>query len=266
MVKFWYNYRDLLHTLLAFIFFLISSYLVYLSIAFIDDNNLYKDSKVLNDVLISLTEPLQKILPLKIADYIMFVLIGMTFARVLWFKEKSTLIFRRILYVCGSMYLLRIIFILVTQLPPPFVGCNTRAKDIGIFKYSLLLITQMDFTCGDVFFSGHTIFFMTFMMLYIDYPLFLKKKQPVYYYLLKTITLIMAFIALLSLIVSTYHYTIDVITAAIFYFVIWRFYHLIINHDILDKYWYARLIHWIDGRHLIPSTTPMKVDKTAIDF
>uniref|UniRef100_A0A5S6QMI9 PAP2_C domain-containing protein n=1 Tax=Trichuris muris TaxID=70415 RepID=A0A5S6QMI9_TRIMR len=153
---------------------------------------------------------------------------------VLLFHRQRIVILRRAALVAAFLYCLRSITLLSTYLPPPFPSDPLRclpAIDIKqepteYLTRAFLLVAKMGSSsdgklilCGDTIFSGHTMVVVVsywFLKHYCPDPL-----RP----MALLIVLPLALLAIVCLIVSRQHYTVDVVVAIFLSVPILKVYH-----------------------------------------
>lgn len=177
-------------------------------------------------------------LPMKLPDYFVYSSLSFTILGLLLKGEKATLLLRRFLYVTGSVYLLRAPSVIMTILPGPQKSC-VQNPDKNILIYTFLVLLQIRPTCGDVFFSGHTIFMMQNAILWVRY-FSLVHSVP---------ALVNGILGMLSLIALSYHYTIDVFASAL-YVIIFDFLYFWGAEGVNQNY--TRVIQKIDCCEIKP--------------
>jgi len=136
----------------------------------------------------------------------------------------------------GFVYLLRACFIPLTVLPTPWVTCKKGYKD-NIFYDAFLIVLQIRAACGDVFFSGHTIMFSLNI---VEYWYYCKNVW------INILITILNVLGMYSLIMASYHYSIDVLCAFIFSVMFWSIYHWAISIPELGSTWWGDIINYVD--------------------
>ncbi|KNE55503.1 hypothetical protein AMAG_01391 [Allomyces macrogynus ATCC 38327] len=180
-------------------------------------------------------------LPRDLPDLLVRVAGALIVVRAAISGRQALTIFRRFLYVAGAAFLLRAPSLLMTVLPNPNIDCMSSPHP-NIFVDALYLLTLMRASCGDVFFSGHTVFFTMAARLWISYSSSHVLKLLV--------TAIMAF-AMFSLVWASYHYSIDVFIACLVVNVMYSFYHWVIKRKLGSERWWGRVIRAADGEELM---------------
>jgi hypothetical protein len=106
-----------------------------------------------------------------------------------------------------------------------------------VFYDALQLMTMQRVSCGDVFFSGHSIIFTVGAAVWGTYSRnrFCRFGAS-----------LVAFIGMLSLIMSAYHYTIDVLFGHMVTMWVWGFYHWVVMLPSLRATWYGQIIMAVD--------------------
>lgn len=239
------NNRDIIFTLYAAIWFLFCTYVVSLSNSYADRtntnvNNNYNDTDyIAPDALLGTANKIYENntwIPRPIADYIVRTSAALIIIRALTLKSYTLTVTRRILYVMGFVYLLRACFIPLTVLPTPWVTCEKGYED-NIFYDAFLIVLQVRAACGDVFFSGHTIMFTLNI---VEYWYYCKKVW------INILVTIMNIIGMYTLIMASYHYSIDVLCAFIFSVMFWAIYHWAISIPELGASWWGNIINYFD--------------------
>eukprot|EP00744_Colponema_vietnamica_P009424 GILI01013399.1.p1 GENE.GILI01013399.1~~GILI01013399.1.p1 ORF type:complete len:266 (-),score=41.86 GILI01013399.1:329-1126(-) len=119
----------------------------------------------------------------------------------------------------GTMYSLRGISVIVTGLSNPYPPCQPLISK-GAVETALNIMAGKNFTCGDVFFSGHTIYMTCMALVWQDYT---PNR------ILKAWVWIATCGGYLVIICTHFHYTLDVLYGAALTASVWRFYHHIIK-------------------------------------
>jgi len=238
------NNRDVVFTLYSALWFFFCTYVVCLANSYADrtNTNVINDSDndyVAPDVILKPTHQFyleNQWIPRDIADILVRATSGLIILRALTLKCYSLTVARRILLVMGFVYLLRACVIPLTVLPTPWVTCKKNYYD-NIFYDALLLELQVRVACGDVFFSGHTIMFTLNIM---EYWYYCK------YTWINILVTIFNVVGMFTLVMSSYHYSIDVVCGFIFSSMSWIIYHWAINIPQLGGSWWGTIINWID--------------------
>jgi hypothetical protein len=143
-------------------------------------------------------------------------------------KRFFTMI-RRLAYVVGVMFLLRALCINLTLLPTPYDKCFVEDRSGSVLLHAFQIFIGQRVSCGDVFFSGHTIIYTLGTWVFITY---------------QTSTIVNIFaaiynlIGMLFLISSGLHYSIDVLTSFLLTSFTWNFFHYGWTISAFqDKYW-----------------------------
>ncbi|KAG4106764.1 hypothetical protein H8356DRAFT_1025370 [Neocallimastix lanati (nom. inval.)] len=243
-LKIYRNNRDIIFTFYAAVWFFICTYIVSLANSYADRintnvNKIYDQPYVAPDVILQPSNAFfEKNLwiPRSIADYIVRTSAALIIIRALTLKSYSLTVTRRILLIMGFVYLLRACFIPLTVLPTPWLNCKKTYKE-NIFYDALLIVLQVRAACGDVFFSGHTIMFTLNI---VEYWYYCKRTW------INVLVTIMNVIGMYSLIMASYHYSIDVLCAFIFSLMFWAIYHWAISIPELGSTWWGDIINYID--------------------
>ena len=151
--------------------------------------------------------------------------------------RQSCMILRRSFYITGAAYILRAISVISTVLPFPQVQCeDARPADKSPLLDAFDLMLMRRVSCGDVFFSGHTIVYSICMWTWITYSM---NAYTTAFFIVHGLA------GMISLLVAQYHYTIDVMVSAGIVGGIWWLYH------------HAIRIYWIEVYFLrvLPAVT-----------
>lgn len=130
----------------------------------------------------------------------------------------SLAILIRIIILLSFVYLLRSIFIYVTTLPCPVDTCIPLENKsfLGNLHTSYLIIFAKVYECTDLIISGHTAFTTMLLNLWIAY------EQCIYS---KLFIICMSVIIFFLIIISRFHYTVDVLIGYTFASCLFYFYH-----------------------------------------
>ncbi|ORZ40425.1 hypothetical protein BCR44DRAFT_125312 [Catenaria anguillulae PL171] len=244
----WRSTWDLKITVYAILWFVVCTYIVCLSNSAVDrinPNNFlpFDERKVLHDPLLkwSFQVFVQSGLPQDLSDLWVRAATALLFARALTMKRRSLTILRRILYISGAVYLMRAPSVILTVLPNPYIQCISNPHP-NIFIDAIDLMLQRRYSCGDVFFSGHSIFITLVARIYIMYT------DNVVIHLLACL-----FTAggLFSLVFTTYHYSIDVLFAFTIVTALYSIYHWIAKGKMGVNRWWGKVILYIDGERIM---------------
>jgi len=245
-LKLYRNNRDIVFTLYSAIWFFFCTYFVSLTNSYADRVNTNVNNSEIDgvdyiapDIILKPAHKYykeHKWIPRDIADLLVRFSAAIIIIRALTLKNFSLTVTRRILLIMGFLYLLRACFIPLTVLPTPWVDCKKKYKD-NIFWDALLLVLQIRVACGDVFFSGHTIMFTLNILEYWYYCKIVW---------LNVFVTIINVLGMFTLVMSAYHYSIDVFAAFIFSVIFWSIYHWVVQIPQLQGTWWGTIINWID--------------------
>ena len=218
----------------------------------------------LPDLIMRLSAPMFKaIFPTGTSDMLIAIAIMSTFGLLI--SLQSPQILRRIMYVIGTTFLLRAFTVLLTVLPNPLVECQADITNSILYDVFRVL-TMQKMTCGDVFFSGHTIFFTTAILAFSTY-------SPSSHSTAKHIVHAVSVFGMFALIAEQYHYTIDVMFGYFVTCTVWVLYHYAVFLPSLRSEMWARFVCQLDGQddveraYDVPSpsgVTTIKSPKTAM--
>lgn len=158
--------------------------------------------------------------------------------RVATLGNDTLPVLRRILLITGTIYLMRAISVSITVLPNPLLDCKSDPSD-SIINDALLILTGQMVTCGDVFFSGHTIIITLSSAVWITYC-----KDRALCIIINAASLF----SLLCLIASSFHYSIDVFFGYLITMTIWNLFHWAVLMPSFKNFWWARVLILLDGQ------------------
>jgi hypothetical protein len=143
--------------------------------------------------------------------------VGMFIISPTW--ETRGIIFRRLGWVVGLLYLYRGLTISVTTLPASVMGCQPQdiySKSAAqVVGDAFALIVGAVHTCTDLVYSGHTMVFVTCA---IQWRLYCKHKWVAWYvYLHSTAGIFM-------IIITRFHYTVDCVLGIFVTYGFWSIY------------------------------------------
>ncbi|KND04722.1 uncharacterized protein SPPG_00429 [Spizellomyces punctatus DAOM BR117] len=250
-VKLWRDKRDLGLLGLAVVYFIICIYLVAVANAFADRRNTNTNKPpdqryVAPDPLLDATNPwyYRVHLPQNLPDTCVLISGVLMVLFAITRGAAAVTLIRRALFIVGSLYLGRVPYMMLTNLPAPYIYCFTPV-DSNFGKDTWLLFSGRRVDCGDTFYSGHTIVFGSCLMMYWYHCR--------HYWITIPVVLFCIF-GMLTLVMSSYHYTIDVLGAFVFTFLCWWLFHLAIEVDEIGNHrWWGKVIRWLDydGHKLI---------------
>ncbi|KAF4656368.1 hypothetical protein FOZ61_007018 [Perkinsus olseni] len=126
------------------------------------------------------------------------------------------IVLKRVLLLSSVAYLGRAISVPITMLPSPDMRCVPRLVDGSMFWSVMLMPFGLSHTCADVFYSGHSIPITLSMMFWIDYAPSRREK---------VCGSLLSVVALLVILCTHFHYTLDVLYGVGLTVIIWRLYH-----------------------------------------
>lgn len=237
--------RDFRLTLVALVYFIICLLIACFGNALADrlnpNNHLpVSERRALPDPLMQFLHPLflNLDLPKQLSDILLGMSLLLGFARLLTLRSMTMTAFRRVFLIAGTIYVLRAVTVVSTVLPNPLLECKSEPHENLLIDTFQLFFMQRT-SCGDVFFSGHTLMFTISALVWTTYS-----QSSFFRALATTISVIGAF----SLVFSAYHYTIDVLAAYWITSWLWNMYHLTIRTPSLrNKTWWGRILNVFDN-------------------
>ncbi|EAY18238.1 hypothetical protein TVAG_123040 [Trichomonas vaginalis G3] len=191
----------------------------------------------------SLPDTLQNLIPyMPYEKYVNILMLAMMVSEFIFIAcdSRRWFIYRRTLAVYSLLSFLRVLTMTSTYLPDPSPNCpaiHDTTVEISIPRLWKALFGGI--TCGDMIYSGHT---MGFMFPGLIHHRFFNKKLGVLY-------LVLGFIGSFSLILTRFHYTVDVLLSIILTTTMWFTYNLICEHPSLYKSlpaWLSRYFYFME--------------------
>lgn len=236
--------RDVRLTVTAVLYATVCLYVTAISNSIADrinPNNLVPVAQrlPLPDPFMFMTRPLYQSLglPPAFSDYMILVCVALIMARVLTMGQRAFTTMRRIAFVTGTVYFLRAMTVVATVLPNPLLECESQWHD-NIPYDAFLIFTLQRTSCGDVFFSGHTIIFTIALCVWTTYS-----RSSV----MKSVATVAGIVGMLSLIMSSYHYTIDVAVGWAVTSYVWTMYHYAVTLPSFRRKWWGKTLYRLDN-------------------
>jgi hypothetical protein len=144
------------------------------------------------------------------------------------------IILRRVLLISAIAYFGRAFSVPWTLLPNPDPDCAPILNETSPTVFQAMLVPfGMTVTCADVFYSGHTIPITCACLVWTDY---MRRSY------LRPLGLCVSSLALLGIIATHFHYTIDVLYGFAVTWSVWRMYHLCLSCPALMDHF--RILSW----------------------
>ena len=167
----------------------------------------------------------------------------------------AVILLRRVLCISAIAYFGRAISVPLTLLPNPDGDCVPHMYPENIFLTTLLVPFGARVTCADVFYSGHTIPITCAILMWKDYMRFNR---------LRVFGMLASWVSLLGIIVTHFHYTVDVFYGMVVTYLIWRLYHyfltvpsVLLNSPILLWFEQADSMGDLTGRSPLAGVFPI---------
>lgn len=159
--------------------------------------------------------------------------------RLVTLGRDSFWIIRRTFTVLSVVYGIRSLMVSITVIPTPMPICYYVIKE-SLIETAIYNFLHGNESCGDVFFSGHTILFTTTIYTWLSRP-------PTFYPpIAHAIVLIIAVLGYSSLLISKLHYTIDVLGGLWFTLSVILAYNWLTSSSDLREKWYSRAFRMWD--------------------
>ncbi|CAD7941146.1 unnamed protein product [Amoebophrya sp. A120] len=161
------------------------------------------------------------------SDALLNNLLRMTALVFLLFHPRRSTLVVRFLLCQGFVFLLRGVSIFITPLPPPDASCQIGlpAPDENYLWEGFKTVFRHRVTCCDVLFSGHTVNFTMLTMLWWDHFDRHVCPYPSVRFLARRAVLFYACLGFTAMLITRFHYTVDLFLGAIISFFVWRYYH-----------------------------------------
>ncbi len=177
-------------------------------------------------------------------------------------------IFRRYIFIFATCLFFRAISILSTSLPDASPACQAQFGDpeTGAYKEvafevawpwamrrAFMIMTEpgVHITCGDMVFSGHHTFVTCCLMTWVTYchPHNCTALGERGCRWCRFVAHVVHAIALVCIIATKLHYTVDVIAANLLVVGVWRFYHhAVASERVKEQY---RVLQWIEAEEVL---------------
>jgi len=157
-----------------------------------------------------------------------------TFLRCMFHRRGITMI-RRFLFLWMVLIIGRCTTLVATSYPDPSRACRTYKAPVTIVSFLLESVYRPEFiTCGDLMYSGHTVYFTLMGLLWSYYAVYSFEK----------LVWIPIGLSLLILVATRLHYLNDVLIAFYLTILCWYLYHIVATENTLRKH--SRLISWLE--------------------
>jgi hypothetical protein len=262
---------DIRHTFLVLCLFGCSLLLMCLGNSMADRLNLNNirfqgdDRVTLPDPIMSLMGSISERIPITVPinDWSLMIVIFTSFAYTSLFARAPTFCtpFRRLFLVWSCMNCLRGICITLTVLTNPYLQCHSEPHP-NIFLDALLLLTTRRQSCGDVFFSGHSVTCTLSCLMWLTYRrrTFSSSICKYFHHALALLFPMFVVSCLLTLIATQFHYSVDVFIGSFLSILMWQITHWLLGIDQLRLTPLGVLVNIIDGSPLpfIKAEMPMR--------
>jgi len=196
-----------------------------------------KQNEVLPDLLFTIL-PAIDLDPMP--DVILYVLLMSLIFRVI-FHPRGLSISRRFMVICGCVYIIRSLTLIVTSFPAP----QTRCKDYQA--------SWTSFSCGDVMYGGTSVILMLVALCWTEYTKSIVARCVIW---------MVSTAGMLSLVIARYHYTLDLLISILVTSLTWMHYHHLLALATHPKY-KNRIVAWfevLDGETAVEVTSNQLFD------
>ncbi|GAU97011.1 hypothetical protein RvY_08375 [Ramazzottius varieornatus] len=272
--------NERLKTLVAFLFMAVCMFCSTTALAIVHDR--VPNTPPLPDVVFDLIP--QWDLGLQISEYLIIVSLWTTLI-LLFFHRYRWIVFRRLFFIVGLLYLGRAVTMLVTAVPVANTDyyCSPKMNHTSpliILERIAKLLSGLGLSvngqhvyCGDYIYSGHTCVLLLSALMMDEYA-------PKKYFLLRILVFLMAATGIVMVSVSRGHYTVDIIVA--YYIttrVFWMYHAMVCNAEMknfgpnnyLSRIGWFRLMRYLEvnvavGKLPKHYTWPLPFPKRWQDF
>ncbi|KAJ3180373.1 hypothetical protein HDU85_004078 [Gaertneriomyces sp. JEL0708] len=257
----WINQRDWILTIAAAVYLALCAYTAYVASSFAERRNPNshlpaEERYIIPDLLMEATTNFYSSshwMQQHIADTFVQLSVAFIVIRCITLGRKSFTVLRRAAYLLGSLYLFRSPVIVLTLLPQPNRECEVGYKD-NIGLDAIYLMGQTRQSCGDVFYSGHTLLFTLSPLFWYYYTVYRHPNRPFYKSLSSSLSIVVSVLAALVsifgallLIITQRHYTIDVLFGFILAVGSFVMYHWLVSISELKRTPIGRFVGYIDS-------------------
>eukprot|EP01103_Thecamoeba_quadrilineata_P018735 TRINITY_DN7319_c0_g1_i1.p1 TRINITY_DN7319_c0_g1~~TRINITY_DN7319_c0_g1_i1.p1 ORF type:complete len:294 (+),score=24.12 TRINITY_DN7319_c0_g1_i1:125-1006(+) len=158
----------------------------------------------------------------------------LTFLRCL-FHPKGILMFRRFAFLWTILIIGRCTTLISTSYPDPSRSCRTYKSPDTLMAFVVETVYRPEFiTCGDLMYSGHTVYFTLLGLSWSHYAIYSFEK----------LVWIPLGLSILGLVATRVHYLNDVLIAFYLTILVWYLYHTVASEPSLRKRY--SLISWLE--------------------
>lgn len=165
---------------------------------------------------------------------------------------NATILLRRVLVISGVAYFGRAVSIPQTLLPNPDASCIPNLNGDSVLVSAILVPFGGAVTCTDVFYSGHTIPITCAIMVWLDY---MRTNR------LRWLGISVSSFALLGIIATHFHYTVDVFYGMAITYFLWRIYHFALSCPAV--FHYLPWVVWWEAQDAVGDGIYNKSEKSA---
>ncbi|ESO84792.1 hypothetical protein LOTGIDRAFT_221916 [Lottia gigantea] len=175
----------------------------------------------------------------KASEIIYIIMVSIGFSLSIFHKNRSVML-RRFFYMQGTLMFLRLFTILLTSLSVPGVHLYKYCKKYTgvqvILQQAVHIISGIGLsvggvrTCGDLFFSGHTVNLTLINLTIIEYSYKTRIRH------LRILTWLLNLFGMLFILAGHEHYSIDVVVAFFLTYGFFMYYHaLAYNRSLMQR-------------------------------
>jgi hypothetical protein len=179
-----------------------------------------------------------------ITNTLLYVTGAMTAVRIV-LNPKGITITRRMIFVYSILLLGRSTTLVATNYPDPSPMCKNFIPAEGINAFLVQSFYKENMvTCGDLMYSGHTIYFTLQGLIWSYYSK----------YRIESMMWIVIFFSMMSLVTTHVHYLADVMISFYMSILVWYVYHIIATRPEVRKdspiiYWLEKDIALYEDKH-----------------
>eukprot|EP00158_Paraphelidium_tribonemae_P002679 Partr_v1_DN25581_c0_g1_i1_m20831 len=224
------SHQEAVWSCISILYFVICMYLVSVANSHSDDLNPnasvpMDQRKVLKDIPLEYTQSLHIDLPHVVPEILVATSVISWILRVVFMPSAAMALalLRRSFWITGTIYLMRAICVDSTILPFSYTICQvTKDPETSAWIDGFNILLMHRSSCGDVVFSGHSIVYCIAFLSCSTYNLAQNRRWR---FILSVLVYAQFLLGLASLLATSYHYSIDIMTAVFVCGMVWMMYH-----------------------------------------
>eukprot|EP00397_Hematodinium_sp_SG-2012_P026335 GEMP01027584.1.p1 GENE.GEMP01027584.1~~GEMP01027584.1.p1 ORF type:complete len:384 (+),score=36.57 GEMP01027584.1:118-1269(+) len=188
------------------------------------------------------------------SDYVVLGFIAVTFLRFLVFTGPMSMrwtIMRRTILCLGTLFFLRGFSIICTVLPNPAKYCVSDVpshKETSVALQAWYILLGWRVTCADVLYSGHTVNLTLCLLVWWNYSHLcpIRRCSNYTFPFGKTFATIWCVLGYMLIIITHFHYTVDVWLGFWMSYFVWNYYHEAIKSSPFFATHFFNFLTWME--------------------